>query len=58
MAALAFAAYLPALRAEFVDFDVDPMSVENANYRGFDRVRLAWMFTTTRLKTPRIPTRA
>jgi tetratricopeptide (TPR) repeat protein len=47
--AVAFAAFQPALRAGFLNFDDDFLYVQSAEYRGLDARRLAWMFTTTRL---------
>jgi hypothetical protein len=45
--AITFAAFYPALTAEFVNLDDDRLFVENNSYRGFDEARLMWMFTTT-----------
>ena len=47
VAALAFLAFAPALRAGFV-FDDDLLFVTNDRYRGFDAERLQWMLTNTR----------
>ncbi len=44
---ITFAAFYPALSAEFVNLDDDRLFVENNSYRGFDEARLTWMFTTT-----------
>ena len=45
--AAGFAAFYPALDAEFVSYDDDRLFVDNTSYRGFDSARLEWMFTTT-----------
>lgn len=42
-----YASFLPALRAEFVNFDDDKLFTKNKNYRGFSAEHLHWMFTTT-----------
>lgn len=45
--AWSFAAYWPALSADFVDFDDRVLIVENTEYRGFEPENLRWMFTST-----------
>ena len=47
VAIIAFAAFYPALEAEFVNYDDNKLFLENTSYRGFDAARLKWMFTTT-----------
>ena len=47
VAIMAFAAFYPALEAEFVNYDDNKLFLENTSYRGFDAARLKWMFTTT-----------
>jgi tetratricopeptide (TPR) repeat protein len=47
--ALTALAFLPALRAGFVDWDDTTLLVGNEAYRGFGRAQLAWMFTTVLL---------
>ena len=44
---LGFAAFYPALGAEFVNLDDDRLFVTNKSYRGLDAEHLRWMFTTT-----------
>ncbi|MFH1143057.1 MAG: tetratricopeptide repeat protein [Candidatus Eisenbacteria bacterium] len=43
---IAFAAFSPALDAEFVNFDDDRLFLRNPMYRGFGASELRWMFTT------------
>ena len=45
--ACAFAAFLPALGAGFVDWDDDRNLVDNPNYRGLGPRQLQWMLTAT-----------
>lgn len=47
VAVAGFAAFYPALRAEFVDYDDNKLFVENESYRGLTPAHLRWMFTTT-----------
>ncbi|MCI0656328.1 MAG: hypothetical protein L0170_04570, partial [Acidobacteria bacterium] len=46
-ALVAFAAFLPALNADFVNWDDDWNFVTNPNYRGLGPAQLKWMFTDT-----------
>jgi Flp pilus assembly protein TadD len=48
-AALGALAFLPALGAEFVNWDDEVSFLENPDYRGFGLTHLRWMFTTTLL---------
>ncbi|HZE98630.1 MAG TPA: hypothetical protein VE981_16500, partial [Planctomycetota bacterium] len=41
-----FAAFLPALRGEFLNWDDVPNFLENPSYRGLGPSQLRWMFTT------------
>lgn len=43
--AVAFVAFAPALRNEFVNWDDDKILLENDNFRGLDSSHLRWMFT-------------
>src|SRR3989338_7200696 len=45
-APLAFVAFLPALRAEFVLWDDDTNFLKNTAWRGLGWAELEWMFTT------------
>lgn len=45
--AVVFAAFWPALQAEFVNWDDEGMIVDNYAFRGFSPSHLQWMFTTT-----------
>jgi len=47
-AAIAFLAFLPALRAGFVNWDDEVNFLHNRNYRGLGPEQLRWMFTDTR----------
>lgn len=49
LAAITFAAFLPALSAGFSDFDDHGVLLETDRYRGFAPSNLAWMFTTTHM---------
>jgi hypothetical protein len=42
-----FAAFLPALRADFVSWDDTANFLANPHYRGLGRAQLAWMLTMT-----------
>ncbi|HNQ23354.1 MAG TPA: tetratricopeptide repeat protein [Phycisphaerae bacterium] len=42
-----FAAFYPALHADFVNLDDDRLFVSNTAYQGLDSTHLRWMFTTT-----------
>ncbi|MBI3289102.1 MAG: tetratricopeptide repeat protein [Elusimicrobia bacterium] len=46
---LAFVAFLPALRADFVNWDDDVNFLMNPNYRGLGWGHLKWMFTTLQM---------
>lgn len=46
-AALAFLAFLPALEAQFVNWDDEVTFLTNPAYRGLGPAELRWMFTTT-----------
>ena len=48
-AALGALAFLPALGAEFVNWDDEVSFLRNPDYRGFGLTHLRWMFTTTLL---------
>jgi tetratricopeptide (TPR) repeat protein len=41
-----FAAFIPALEGEFLDWDDTDNFVDNASYRGLGPDQLSWMFTT------------
>jgi Tfp pilus assembly protein PilF len=45
VAGLTFAAFLPALRASFINWDDDSNFLLNAHYRGFTAPNLHWMLT-------------
>lgn len=47
IAILAFGAFLPALKAGFVDWDDDHNFLLNPNYRGLGPAQLRWMFTAS-----------
>jgi tetratricopeptide (TPR) repeat protein len=47
VALLSFAAFLPALRAGFVNWDDDRLLVENTAYRGLMPDNVVWMFTSS-----------
>ena len=49
VAALGFLAFLPALRADFVNWDDEISFLRNIHYRGLGMAQLKWMFTTTLL---------
>jgi tetratricopeptide (TPR) repeat protein len=49
VAALAFAAFAPALSADFVNYDDVDLFVHNPAFRGLGARNLAWMFTTTQM---------
>jgi protein O-mannosyl-transferase len=49
VAVLAFAAFLPALPGEFLNWDDDRNFVENLHYRGLGPAQLGWMLTTTHM---------
>jgi protein O-mannosyl-transferase len=49
VAAVTFAAFIPALQNGFVDWDDDKNFVNNASYRGLGWTQLKWMWTTTLL---------
>ncbi|MFA5138266.1 MAG: tetratricopeptide repeat protein [Elusimicrobiota bacterium] len=51
VALAAFAAFLPALSGEFVNWDDNVFLYENPFYRGFAWENLKWMFTTLRSGT-------
>ncbi len=44
---LGFAAFYPALDAEFVSYDDDRLFVNNTSYRGLDSQHFRWAFSTT-----------
>lgn len=44
---LAFVAFIPALSADFVNWDDDWNFVQNPDYRGLGPAQLKWMFTDT-----------
>ncbi|HSE02877.1 MAG TPA: hypothetical protein VLK35_01890, partial [Methylomirabilota bacterium] len=46
-AILAFLAFLPALEAEFVNWDDEASFLTNTAYRGLGSAELRWMLTTT-----------
>ena len=46
VAVLGFLAFLPALGAEFVNWDDDVSFLRNIHYRGLGPAQLHWMFTT------------
>lgn len=46
---IAFAAFVPALEAAFVDIDDVQLLIENTRWRGLGPDHLRWMFTTTLL---------
>ncbi|MGH7365010.1 MAG: tetratricopeptide repeat protein [Candidatus Rokuibacteriota bacterium] len=46
-AALAFLVFLPALEAEFVNWDDEASFLTNSAYRGLGLTQLRWMLTTT-----------
>jgi Flp pilus assembly protein TadD len=48
VACLTFAAYLPVLQAEFVNWDDDHNIVNNPHLRGVDLEHIVWMFTASR----------
>jgi protein O-mannosyl-transferase len=48
-AALAMLAFLPALDADFVNWDDEVSFLANPHYRGLGPAQLRWMFTTTLL---------
>jgi Flp pilus assembly protein TadD len=48
-AALAFAAFVPALGADFVNWDDEVSFLRNPHYRGLGLAQLRWMWTTTLL---------
>ena len=45
LALTTFIVFLPALKAEFVNWDDDINFLNNANYRGLGAAQLQWMFT-------------
>ncbi len=47
VAGAAFVTFLPALNAEFVNWDDDKLFVNNPHYRGLSWPHLKWMFATT-----------
>src|SRR5215470_12393792 len=47
VACVTFFAFLPALSADFVNWDDDTLIVNNPDFRGFGPSRIRWMFTTT-----------
>jgi len=49
LALITLAAFLPALRNGFVNWDDQPNLLENPNYRGLSWSHLGWMFTTFRM---------
>lgn len=49
IAASVFAAFWPALFAEFVNWDDEGLIVDNFAFRGFSPSHLEWMFTTTHM---------
>jgi len=49
VAALAYAAFTPALRGGFVSYDDVDLFVHNGGFRGLGARNLEWMFTTTRM---------
>jgi len=48
-AALGMAAFLPAITADFVNWDDAASFLDNPHYRGLGLAQLSWMFTTTLL---------
>ena len=48
-AALAFLAFLPALGAQFVNWDDEVSFLRNPDYRGLGSAQIRWMLTTTLL---------
>ena len=46
VAAVTFIAFLPALDADWLDWDDDVNFLDNPNFRGLSSSHLAWMFTT------------
>jgi protein O-mannosyl-transferase len=49
VAAVSMAAFLPAINADFVNWDDSASFLENPHYRGLGLPQLSWMFTTTLL---------
>ena len=49
VAVLSFVAFLPALGADFVNWDDEVTLLRNVRYRGLGLAQLQWMFTTTLL---------
>jgi hypothetical protein len=49
VATLAMLAFLPTLRADFVNWDDEVSFLTNLQYRGLGPAHLHWMFTTTLL---------
>jgi hypothetical protein len=49
VATLAMLAFLPALGADFVNWDDEVSFLTNLQYRGLGPAHLHWMFTTTLL---------
>ncbi|HEY1265786.1 MAG TPA: tetratricopeptide repeat protein [Candidatus Binatia bacterium] len=49
IAAVAFAAFLPALENGFVNWDDEQNFLQNPNYRGLGWQQITWMFTTFHL---------
>jgi protein O-mannosyl-transferase len=49
VAALGMVTFLPALNADFVNWDDTASFLDNPHYRGFGSAQLHWMFTTTLL---------
>ena len=49
MACCAFVTFLPALEAEFVNWDDDKVVTTNPHFRGFTSANLKWMFTQSKM---------
>ncbi len=49
VAGAAFVTFLPALDADFVNWDDDKLFLTNSHYRGLSWSHLEWMFTTTKM---------
>jgi Flp pilus assembly protein TadD len=49
VAGAAFVVFLPALDADFVNWDDDKLFLNNTQFRGLSWSHLTWMFTTTKM---------
>src|SRR5262249_36947547 len=49
VAAVSMMAFLPAINADFVNWDDTASFIDNPHYRGLGLQQLSWMFTTTLL---------